>query len=195
MSRKLITAIMTILIALTVSNAHAATYDKKVQKIFVADYRNNVWYAAMLSEDGDSYTPIMLTANDEENQEDMLSAYGTVYTGTFELDESGYNGLVTIHSTEYHKDILFAWRSYANDNDLVEITNVKDNGSFYTGDLNGKEHQFDGIVTDGTAYLLRSANAYSVYGSGWIVQNGMLIRSASTNDDPPMHKVYLPVIN
>jgi hypothetical protein len=192
MSRKLITAIMTILIALTVSNVHAQAYNTQVQTLHVMDFRNGVFYAALTSTDGDSYTPIILST--PNIQEDMLAGYNTIYTGTFQLTESGYNGLVTIHSDEYNKDILFSWKQYANDNDLVEITNVKDNGSWYTGELNGKEHQFDGIVTNGTAYLLRSANAYSTYGSGWIIQNGMLIRTAATNDESPAHKVYLPLI-
>lgn len=197
MYRKLIAA-MLILIAATLVNPVNAddttpttTYETRYIRIMNFDHG---FTAAMLHTDGDSYTAVKMTAVDMPTFEDLFDHNPTnMLTATLALDERGYTGIMTVYSSEYGKDTKFSYIDYTDDHHMIGYVNTANGVT--TGQLDGIYAQFHGPVVNGPAIKLRSANAYSVSGTGYILQNGNLISYVVGNGEESVkHTVVLPVV-
>lgn len=194
-------AMIAVLLILSITSVHAGNYSTR--QLFITDFsvgtfngiESGIFYGAMYDSD-DHFSPVMLTLYDGSaiTYEDMLS-YNTYITGTFELDENGYDtDIVKIYSEEYNKYFTFAWR-YMDDGSLYTVSEVyqSNTSDVYYAKLNGEWVQVFGYVENGTAYILREANPLG--NAGYILQHGAIIRYAATEKEetPVQHSVFVPI--
>ncbi len=126
--------------------------------------------------------------------EDYFPSYGAMITASFDLDDRGMTGIMHAYSTEYQKTIDLVFSAYTQDDHIVGYVVEYDDHS--TGTIDGQLARFGGFVENGSIIQLRSADAYSVKGMGWLLQNSYLISYTVANDEPytPPIKIYVPVI-
>lgn len=193
MKRMSIATLIAVMIAMLVNwnSAHAATITSKQFNIFMADYRNGTYYAALVNQDGDSVTPIKI----EAPQEDIMPAYGNYVTATLDIDsDRGYTGTLHMFSTEYNQEYALNYTQIDESDSAHIVGYCTAQTNFTSCQLDGQWIQAHGFITNGEITKLRSANAYSTDGIGYLVQNGNLISYAVTNDETREYKVLLPVI-
>lgn len=161
--------------------------ESTVHNVFVTDFRDGQFIAALQNQD-ESYTAITFNAVNQTTFEDMFPASGNMITATLDLNA----GMMTAYSTEYGMMIDLAYTEYTDDHHTIGY--VETNNGITYGQLDGDYAQFRGIVVNGTAIKLRSANAYSVNGIGYLLQNGNLISYTVSNNEARVYIVNLPLV-
>lgn len=174
------------------NSTHAATTTSETRSIFVAQFDNGEWFGAMLALDGDSVTAIKFNVVSGESFEDMLPAYGSILTATVDMSERGPSGIMHMFSTEYNRMLDLEYNAYTDSTHIVGYIEAK-NG-YSTGTMDGAQAQFRGFVQNGETIVLRYADAYSVTGTGWLVQNQNLISYTVSNGESTTHTIYIPLV-
>lgn len=170
---------------------YAAQNTIEVHNVVVVDFNNGSFIGALQHLDGDSYRAISFSALDGNTQEDMFKAYGDNLSLTIEKDDRGSIVKVYAYSAEYDKVIDLVMADYTDNAHIVGYC-TPENG--YTAcTLDGDQIQAHGFIVNGEITKLRGANAYSVTGTGWLLQNGNLISYAIENGESRVYTTYLAV--
>lgn len=206
MNRILITILIAMSVGILSSNtAQAAVNTTEIRNVTIVDFKistdgSGMWYGALWNADGDSVKAIKFTAVGDD-YEDYFASYGSTVTMTLNINTNGYTGYAKLYSAEYSKFVTVRYSDYTDASHIVGYCQPSNNVQGMTMcELDGDQIQAFGFIVNGETIKIRSANAYSVYGSGWLVQNGNLIRYAVENKEenptptPTNHTIVLPLI-
>lgn len=174
-------------------SAMAATTWYEDRQVFMTDFRDGVFYGALLSKDGDSYQAITMqyAFDNGVTQEDFFDAYGNMLPTRVQLDDRGYTGIMRMYSAEYNKMIRLNYTAYTDSAHIVGYVNTA--SGVTSGTLDGDIVQFTGFVQNGEAIKLRSANVLAqVHASGYLLQNGNLISYVATDKEESTPVVLTP---
>lgn len=188
-------AALTILIAAMFIPLNSAfAYNDAVNvHVFLADYdaESGQYYGAYVQ--NGTYTAIAWELNSESaipSEDNVQTDDNGYFYADFEVNSDGSFNFIFQHNN--HE---FAWR-VLNDGDIGTIANLKYNGSWYEGTVNGESAQIYGSATNGAMFLLREARLACTIGcSGYMVQNGNLIRYVLTEKEetPKVYTLYVAV--
>jgi len=166
-SNLLIALIVGMLLALTLSNVHASGMQVEGH-VLDFDAESNT-FVVIVSIDNEYVRGITVTA-DHQMTEDALSDNDTdTFVGT--LDDT----TLTVNDTTY---------LYTTINNPVVVSG---------NTINGVAVQFHNPVQDGAATIIRSADAYSVNGLGYLIQDNTVITFAAYNGEV-QHTIYMPLV-
>lgn len=189
MNRRSILMIATLIavFVFSIRSTHAATV--QVQNIFIADFSNGQFIGAIIADDN-SVKPIKFNATQGVTNEDLFPAYGSTITASVDLESA----TMTMYSAEYGTMIDLSFAYYTDNHHTIGYCEQSEyNHNLTFCQIDGIEAQFTGPITNGVAIKLRSADAYSTNGTGWIVQDNHLISYAVSNGETTVHTIYMPL--
>lgn len=198
MKRLSIATLIATLITLFASfnTAQAATTWYEDRQVFMTDFRDGVFYGALVAKDGDSVQAITMqyAFDNGVTQEDFFTANGNMLPTRVQLDANGYTGIMRMYSAEYDKIIRLNYNAYTDSAHIVGYCESSATTQGMTNcQLDGDQIQAFGFITNGETIKLRSANAFSTNGTGYLVQNGNLIRYTVENGETTVHTIYMPI--
>lgn len=200
MKRLSIATLIATLIALFASFGHAsaATTWYEDRQVFMTDFRDGVFYGALVAKDGDSVQAITMqyAFDGGVTQEDFFTATGNMLPTRVQLDDRGYTGIMRMYSAEYDKIIRLNYTAYTDSAHIVGYCEASATTQGMTNcQLDGDQIQAFGFIQNGEIIKLRGANAFSTIGTGYLVQNGNLIRYTVENGEKPVYTVYVSLVS